>query len=159
MRASDDKLVRVEVTSYRPGSEPDVESMTIAEARKLAVQRYDHLLARVSGVYGYRDAQGDWVEHPLEGSGLGHIAWEIVRSLQFNPGVFLTRKQVDKLVRGACPGDYRSFNGRLAARLKVIRSAHRENGTSPRLFVSKRNGGYAVQWPARFSWIWIDPIE
>ncbi len=45
-----------------------------------------------------------------------------------------------------------------AGHMTLIRAAHDESGDQPRFFLSRRNGGYALKWPAEFSWIWVKRI-
>lgn len=44
----------------------------------------------------------------------------------------------------------------LSARISAIRQALGESGAEPRLILSRRVGGYALCWPAQYSWIWIE---
>jgi hypothetical protein len=159
MNDNNDHGIRIDVATYTPADEQMIETMTLAEVRALDIQAYDHAYAPIFGVYGYKNSEGVWVQRALDDCGLGQTAWDIVHALQLNPGLFLTTKQIDALTRPHVASDYQKHNGRLAGRLKSIRAAHGENGKAPRLFLSRRSNGYAIQWPAQFSWIRLTVIE
>ena len=146
--------IRYEVTTCIPGSEVEVKSLSAAELKAIDVQAYHHLLDTVRGVYAYRTGEDVWAERPIDGCGLGKTGLDIVRALQLNPGVFLKPADIAFLVSNPML----KHANPLAARLRAIRAAHDESGDNQRLFISRRNGGYGLKWPAEFSWIWIDRI-
>lgn len=152
---ADDRLdLRFRVTDYAPGRSIQMRTVSAEELETLNIQDYDHLLAPVWGIYGFRDSAGEWDERPLDGSGLGEIGLAILKTLQLHPGIFLTPRDIAN----------RTDNWNLlhpnplAARIRANRAAHGEDGKNPRLVLTRRNGGYALKWPAEFSWIWIERI-
>lgn len=146
--------LRLEVTTYAPGAEVEVRSITAEQLKSVDVQSFDYLLAPFRGIYAYRTASGEWIEHLLDASGLGKTGLDIVRAVQLNPGVLLRPADIASLVGN----EHLRYHNPLAARLRAIRAAHGESGDHQRLFISQRNGGYGLKWPSEFSWIWIDRI-
>lgn len=145
---------RYEITTYR-GNGDEIETRTAnAEERKAVdFKQFDHMLDTVQGVYGYRSASGEWIQRPIDGSGMGDVALNIIRALQLSPGVLLGVVEFAELT-----GDAHLYDtSALAARIMVIRKAHGETPASPRFIVTCRNGG-GYMWPAARSWIWIDRI-
>ena len=147
--------VRFELTAYTPDSGIEVKSVAEAERRVIDARAYDHLLDLSSGTYGFKTENGEWVQRPIDGSGLGKLGLRVIQALQLHPGVFLRPREIADLVGNS---NLQRRHNALAARLKAIRAAHDESGDRPRLFLTRRNGGYALQWPAEFSWIWVERI-
>lgn len=144
---------RCEITMYAgDGSEPESRVVSGTERKSIDAKAYDHMLDTVRGVYGYRTADGQWIENPIDGSGMGKVTMDIVRGLQINPGMFLGTVDMAQLAAD----ENLLANNALAARITVIRKAHDETPDKPRFFVTRRNGGGGYMWPAERSWIWID---
>jgi len=147
--------MRYEITTYRgEGDEIEVRSITAEERRELDLTHYDHLLDSSRGEYAYRNAAGEWVSRPLDGSGLGKITLDVIKAMQCNPGEYLGPKDLAELTGN----DALYGSDAVAARIKVIRQAHQEKPGAPRFFFTRKNGGYGLMWPIERSWIWIDRI-
>ena len=144
------------VTTYRgAGSQIQTSRIPEGDTGKIEVQGFDYMHAPVWGAYGFRTRAGEWVEHQIEGSGLGPVAFGIVRAVQRRPGLLLTPKDIADMSYHWTLLDPNV----LAARLRVIRAAHDESGQTPRLFLSQRKCGYRISWPRSLTWIWIDRTE
>ena len=150
------KPARLEVTTYcGPGSPIETFSLDVSELRaKFRVEDFDHMVGTALGQYGYRATDGEWVEHPLNGAGLGRDALGIICSIQMNPGVVLTVKELADLLKKPL----HNYDKKLPARLRSIRIAHGESGKNPRLFRSARRPVYGLWWPSEYSWIWVERI-
>lgn len=155
MTPSDRIPIRYQVTFYDgPSNDMETRVLTAEELAGLRVEEYDHVLNLVTGEYAYRKPGDERVNRPLDRSGLGKDGLRILQALQLHPGVFLTPREIAELTNNWNHLDPNV----LAARVRMIRRAHGENGKDPHFTVSRRCTGYALKWPAELTWIWIERI-
>jgi len=145
---------RYQVTIY-DGNPIVTKTTTRGQAMAINRQSVDHFLSTSFGVWAFRTAQDEWIEHPdADWPGFGGVCIKIVQALQLNPGEFLSPSEIAELT-----GFHTLRNpNALAARLMAIREAHRESFPQPRFFLSRRAGGYGIAWNPQCSWIWIERI-
>lgn len=147
--------IRYEVTTYRGlGTEPEVRSMNPDEVEAVDLKCYDHVIWPSRNLLAYRAADGEWIEKPLEGSGLGDVCLGVLECAQINPGLFVTCGEIAMLT-----GNENLYGSNaLSARVRVIRRAHGDSPRNPRFLVSRRKD-FALMWPIARSWARIDLIK
>jgi len=142
---------RYQMTRY-DGREMTTKTVTAKDLKALKVQSFDHYISPPSGVLGFRNSSGQWVEHKKRWPGLGPVGLDILRALQLNPGDFLTPPELAELT------GHQSLrrNEALAARVHAIRDAHEDK--IERFVETRTSGGYAIMWPKDRTWLWIDRL-
>jgi len=142
---------RYEQTVY-DGEPYTTKTVTYDQVMQINSQSVDHFMSPAFGTFGYRTAEGQWVEHRAGNwPGLGDTSIRIIQALQLNPGEFLTPTQIADITGRPSLRE----NNVLSARLMAIRKAHKESCKKPHFFLSRRAGGFAVAWNPECSWTWV----
>ena len=146
---------RYEVTIY-DGQTIVTRTMTREQVMEINPQSFDYFLSAAFGIWAFRTADGDWIEHRgADWPGLGDVCIKIIRAIQITRGEFQTPDDVVDLT-----GYHTLRNGNaLSARLKAIREAHKDSFKSPHFFLSRRAGGFAIAWHHDKSWCWVERIR
>ena len=143
---------RYEVTFY-DGQAIATRTMTREQVLAINPQSVDHCLSPDLGIWAFKTAEGEWIEH--RGGiwpGLGDTGIKVISATQLNPGEFLTPADIAELTGYATLRKGYA----LSARLMALREAHRESGRNPHFFQSRRAGGYAIGWNPECRWMRID---
>ena len=132
----------------------ETATITRADAEKIDPQSVDYYLCSPLGLWGYRTADGKWVQHTRQWPGLGDLCLTIVKAVQLNPDLFLSPAEIAYLA------GYRSLAtpNNLSARLLAIRRAHQETSDKPNFFLSKRTDGFGVAWNGKKTWMWLEKL-
>ena len=149
MQTSTSNARKYDVTQY-DGREVTVTRMTAAEVRGLKPQTFDHFISTRDAIMAFRTASGKWIEWRNEWPGVGPVGLAILRSLQMNPGDFLTPEDIAELT-GV---NSLKRNEVLAARVCRLREAHADK--SQRFIETRTASGYAIRWPRERTWLWVD---
>ena len=144
---------RYEVTTCFEGN-ITTQTMSRDEVRSINPQSVDHFMSFAFGVWGYRTAEGKWIEHRTPWNGIGDTCVRIIQAVQICVGEHLTPADVAELTG---IGSLRNGNT-LSARWRMIRLAHGETYAASRFFLSRRSGGHSIAWNPEYSWIWIERI-
>ncbi|MGD2111550.1 MAG: helix-turn-helix domain-containing protein [Phycisphaerae bacterium] len=135
------------------GNEMSTAVIPHAELDRIDTTALDHFHSRSLGVFGFRAASGDWVEHHGRWPLIGPKALAILEAIQLNPGIYLDPRTIAQIT-----GFESLYNGAtLATRILKLREAHKEKGR-PRFFKTIRAGGYRVCWPKERTWMWLEMI-
>ena len=140
--------------TYYDGHEIQDRSISAAEAKEVDRQRYDFFMSQSQAIWGYRDADGNWIKHHIDWPGLGNTCIKIIQAVQLNAGSFQTPADIAYLT-GI---DKLTENNNLSARLLALRKAHDESFSKPRFWLSRRAGGLAVAWNPEYTWAWLEKI-
>lgn len=142
---------RYELTQF-DGIEITTRSVGTEELRAVKPESYDVYISTSSGVLGFRDASGDWIEFRNRWPRLGPVTIAILRAIQLNPGDFLTPAQITELT------GYDSLreNTVLAARIYALRQSLRDR--DQRFVETSTADGYAIRWSSQRTWLWVDRI-
>ena len=144
---------RYEFTCY-DGKEIDTRSLSGPEAQEVNRQSYCFFMSQSQALWGYRDADGRWIEHHIEWPGLGNTCIKIIQAAQISVPSFLAPAEVAYLTGIARLTE----NNNLSARWLAIRRAHKESFSQPRFWLSRRAGGMAVAWNPQLKWAWLERI-
>ena len=142
-------LPKGEVTSVEITAE---EKRVILENRAIDSVPLDFLLSYPDSVFAFRDESGSWIDHCPRWPRMGRVTLDLLLALQLNPGLFLTPSALRELT-----GHESLFGAwNLAGRVRALRmTLHDRRG---RFIVTRRNGGYAVQWESKRGFCWIEPL-
>jgi hypothetical protein len=145
-----------ECTTY-DGHNISTQTLTREQVLAISPQSVDHFLSCALGIWGFRTADGEWIEHRGgDWPGLGDTGIRIIQAIQINPGEFLSPTLIAELT-----GCSTLRNGyALSARLMALREIHKESfrTSKPHFFLSRRAGGFAVCWNPQRTWCSIDRI-
>lgn len=145
---------RYELASY-DGHEVEIRSISWQECQEINPESHDHFMSQSQGIWGYRNKQGQWIEHRIKWPGLGNTCIKIIQSVQLNPGAFLSPRNIAELCGIASLAE----NNNLSSRWLAIRKAHGESfKKTPRFFLSRRPGGMGVSWNPVRTWLSIERI-
>ena len=145
---------RYEVLAY-DGQTITSKTMTHEQVMAINPQSADHFLSSVFGIWAFRTAEDEWVEHHGgDWPGFGDVCIRIVQAIQLNPGEFIDPVLVAELTGRSTLRE----NNVLSARLMAIRRAHRESHKKPHFFLSRKAGGFGVSWNPQKTWMWIERI-
>ena len=143
-----------EVTTYN-GQTTSTNTMTREQAMAINPQSVHYFLSCALGIWGFRAADGNWVEHRgSDWPGLGQVGIRMIQALQLNPAEFLTPTEIADITGRSRLGD----NKALSARLMALRKAHGESFKKPHFFLSRRDGGFAIAWNPQSTWMWVERI-
>lgn len=146
--------VRYEVTYY-DGQDISTQVLSRRKAVQLDPRGFDYFLSVSMGLWFFRTAEGEWVEHH-DGiwPGFGNTCIKIVRATQLNTPEFVTPEDI------AAVTGYNTLrnNNALSARWKAIRVAHQEDFRQPNFFLSRRSGGFGVAWNPNKTFCWVERI-
>ena len=145
---------RYELWSY-DGKTASTETITKDDVLSLDERSADHILALDLGIWGFRTAEGKWVEYDLSERSLGSISLKILDVVRCEPGEYFS------------PADIAEFTGlrklknpnNLSARWRAIRLAHLETYQKPNFFLSKRAGGMGIAWNPAKTFIHIEKVR
>ena len=144
---------RYELTTY-DGQEVEVRSISWEEYLQFDPKNYDFFMSQSQAIWGYRDSDGDWIEHRIDWPGLGNTCIKIIQAVQLNAGSFQTPADIAYLT-GI---DKLAENNNLSARFLAIRKSHQESYENARFWLSRRAGGMAVAWNPLHTWVWLERI-
>ena len=144
---------RYEFTCY-DGQKIDTQSLSESEAKEVNHQSYDFFMSQSQAIWGYRDENGQWIEHHIEWPGLGNTCIKIIQAVQLNAPSFMAPAEIAYLTGIGKLAE----NNNLSARYLTLRKAHGESFSRPRFWLSRRAGGMAVAWNAKHTWAWLERI-
>ena len=144
---------RYEVTTCFEGN-ITTTTMTRDEVMAINPQSVDHYMSFAFGIWGYRTADGVWIESQNPWPGFGETCIKIVMAAQFSLE-YLTPNDVVEMT--GIPS-LRNGNN-LSARWLAVRQAHKETFESAHFFLSRRTGGHAIAWNPKYSWMWVERIS
>lgn len=130
---------------------------TISRDDVLAIDRQsvDHFLSIDFGIWGFRTADGRWVEYKLSEKSLGTTLLKILDVVRCEPGEYSSPEDVAELTQ-----IYTLRNpNNLSARWRAMRLAHEESFKKPHFFLSKRTGGLGIMWNPDRSFMQITRIR
>lgn len=146
--------VRYECTTY-DGQQIATRTATREQIAGIDYRRYDYVMSKVLGIWGYLTADGEWIEHTNgDWPGIGTVCVRVIQTQQLNPGEFLLPSEISYITGYASLQDCNA----LSARLRAIREAHGESFKKPNFFLSKRTDGFGIAWNAQKSWMWLEKI-
>lgn len=141
-----------EVTQF-DGNAITTRTVTEAELASIQPQQFDHYRSNSLGIFAYRDAAGNWIEHRDVWPKMGPVNLAVLEALQLHPAVSLTPLDLARLTGIHSLAD----NGNAAVRVRKIREAHDDG--DQRFVETRRSGGLAYRWPRSRTWIWIERIS
>ena len=130
---------------------------TIGRDDVLAIDRQsvDHFLSLDFGVWGFRTADGRWIEYDLSQRSLGTTLLKILDVVRCEPGEYFSPKDVAELTQIHSLSD----PNKLSARWRAMRLAHEESFQEPHFFLSKRTGGMGIVWNPDRSFMQVTRIR
>lgn len=134
-----------------------INSNTVTHEQVMAInhQSADYFLSSVFGIWAFRTAEDEWIEHRGgDWPEFGEVCIRVVQAIQLNPGEFLTPVEIAELTGRSKLRE----NNNLSARLMAIRKAHRECHKKPHFFLSRKAGGFGVSWNPERTWMWVERI-
>src|SRR4030042_6452704 len=80
------------------GKTTSTKTITYEQVMEINPQSVDHFQSSAFGIYAYRTAEGEWIEH-RDGNcpGLGDVCLRIIQALQLNPAEFLRPTETPEL--------------------------------------------------------------
>ncbi|MFC1762827.1 hypothetical protein ACFL6U_12210 [Planctomycetota bacterium] len=145
---------RYELWSY-DGKEQSVETVSRENVLAIDRQSVDHFLAVDFGIWGFRTADGRWIEYDLSQKSLGKILFKILDVVRCEPGEYFTPEDVEEMTGIFNLGK----KNNLSARWRALRQAHLESYPHPHFFLSKRTGGLGVGWHRARSFLQVSRIR
>ena len=118
-------------------------------------QSFDHCLLVDFGYWGFRTADGRWIEYDLSQKSLGNTLLQILDVVRCDPGYYFSPEDMEELTKIHSLGTPNN----LSARWRALRLAHKETFSAPHFFLSKRTGGMGVAWNSEKSFIQITKIK
>lgn len=128
-------------------------ALNLDQVREIDTRRYDHVLDLPQGRLEF--VSGDSPEPVgmlLTETGLGEVSLGVLQVVQLNPGLFVPPDDFGDLLDNENLFD----NGNLARHVSMLRKVHQESCRHPRFIVTRREGGYAVMWPAQRTFLRVD---
>ena len=142
---------RYDVTIY-DGHAITMRTMTREQVQAINPQSVDHFLSSALGIWAFRTAEGEWIEHRGgDWPGLGDAGIRITQATQINYGDFLTPAEIADLTGYTTLSE----GSALSARLLALRKCHRESHR-PHFFLSRRAGGFGIAFNPERSWMWLE---
>jgi hypothetical protein len=145
---------RYEVWDY-DGSQQSVETIGRGDVLAIDKESVDHFLSVDLGIWGFRTADGRWIEYDLSQTSLGPHLLKILDVVRCEPGQYFSPRDVAELT-GL---DKLAEPNNLSARWRALRLAHQESFGKPHFFLSKRTGGMGIAWNAERSFMQIIRIR
>jgi len=115
----------------------------------------DHVLSVDLGIWGFRRADGRWIEYDLSQTSLGPHLLKILDVVRCEPGQYFSPRDVAELT-GL---NKLTEPNNLSARWRALRLAHHETFGKPHFFLSKRTGGMGIAWNPERSFMQIIRIR
>ena len=145
---------RYEILGY-DGKELSVETGTHEDILAIDRQSVDHFLSLDFGIWGFRTADGQWIEYDMSQKNFGTTLLKILDVVCCNPGGFFSPADVAALTQIYNLGNPNN----LSSRWRSLRLLHKETFRKPHFFLSKRSGGMGVAWNAKRSFIQISRVK
>lgn len=146
-------IPRYEMTYY-DSQGMETKYLSGAEIKDIDPQGFDFFMSQSQAIWGYRNIEGQWIEHHIHWPGLGNSCIKIMHAAQLNPWVFLPPREIADLTGINSLAE----NNNLSARWLAIRKAHGESFLRPHFWLSRRAGGMAVAWNPNCTWLWLERI-
>jgi hypothetical protein len=145
---------RYELWSY-DGETQSAETISRDDVLAIDRQSVDHFLSIDFGIWGFRTADGRWVEYKLSEKSLGTTLIKILDVVRCEPGEYSSPEEVADLTQ---IDTLRNPNN-LSARWRSLRLTHEESFKKNHFFLSKRTGGMGIAWNPDRSFMQITRIR
>lgn len=145
---------RYELWSY-DGVIQSVDTISRADVLAIDRQSVDHFLSLDFGIWGFRTADGRWIEYDLSQRSLGTTLLKLLDVVRCEPGEYSSPDEVAELTQ---IDTLRNPNN-LSARWRAMRLTHEESFNKPHFFLSKRTGGMGIAWNAERSFMQVTRIR
>ena len=140
---------------YYDGSKQSSETISRDDVFAIDRQSVDHFLSLDFGIWGFRTADGRWIEYDLSQRSLGTTLLKLLDVVRCEPGEYSSPDEVAELTQ---IDTLRNPNN-LSARWRAMRLAHQESFKKPHFFLSKRTGGMGIAWNAERSFMQVTRIR
>lgn len=129
--------------------------VTKEEFLAMDLEKVDHVMAIMLGLWCFRTADGRWIKRDLSQVSIGTVCLKIMECIQCEPGEFFTPQIIAEITQI----DSMKEPNNLSVRLSSLRLKHHESGEQQNFFLSKRTGGMGVCWNPEKSFMILTRIE